>query len=106
MRVAHVIAGAPVGGAEAFFERLAAAQHAAGEAVLAVIREDTGRAARLRAAGLDPVQLAFGGPFDLRTGPALRRALAAADVRAGDVSVVEAHGIGALSLSPCSDYMR
>lgn len=77
MRVAHVIAGAPVGGAEAFFERLAAAQHAAGGAVLAVIREDAGRAARLRASGLDPVQLAFGGPFDLRTGPALRRALAA-----------------------------
>ena len=76
MKVAHVIAGAPVGGAEAFFERLAAAQHAAGEAVLAVIREDAGRAARLRASGLDPVQLPFGGPFDLRTGPALRRALA------------------------------
>ncbi|WP_408871534.1 glycosyltransferase, partial [Craurococcus roseus] len=76
-RVAHVIAGAPMGGAEAFFERLAAAQHAGGEAVLAVVREDAGRAARLRRAGLDPVQLPFGGPFDLRTGPALRRALGA-----------------------------
>lgn len=76
MRIAHAIAGAPMGGAEAFFERLAAAQHAAGETVLAAIREDAGRAARLRAAGLDPVQLAFGGPLDLRTGPALRRALA------------------------------
>ncbi len=76
MRIAHVIAGAPMGGAEAFFERLAAAQHAAGESVLAAIRGDAGRAARLRAAGLDPVQLPFGGPLDLRTGPALRRALA------------------------------
>jgi glycosyltransferase involved in cell wall biosynthesis len=76
VRVAHVIAGAPMGGAEAFYERLAAAQHAAGEAVLAVVREDAGRAARLRSAGLDPVQLPFGGPFDLRTGPSLRRALA------------------------------
>ena len=75
MRIAHVIAGAPMGGAEAFFERLTAAQHAAGEAVLAVIREDAGRAARLRAAGLDPVQLPFGNPLDLRTGPALGRAL-------------------------------
>jgi glycosyltransferase involved in cell wall biosynthesis len=74
-RVAHVMAGAPMGGAEAFFERLAVAQHAAGEAVLTVVRADAGRAARLRAGGLDPVQLAFGGPFDLRTGPALRRAL-------------------------------
>ncbi len=77
MRIAHVIAGAPMGGAEAFFERLSAAQRAAGEVVLAVIREDAGRAARLRAAGLDPVQLPFGGPFDLRTRPALRRALGA-----------------------------
>jgi glycosyltransferase involved in cell wall biosynthesis len=76
VRIAHVIAGAPMGGAEAFFERLTIAQHAAGEAVLAVIREDAGRAARLRAAGLEPAQLPFGGPFDLRTGPALRRALA------------------------------
>ena len=75
MRIAHVIAGASMGGAEAFYERLVAAQHAAGETVLAVIREDAGRAARLRAAGLDPVQLPFGGLFDLRTGPALARAL-------------------------------
>ena len=43
-RVAHVIAGAPMGGAEAFFERLCVAQHAAGDAVLAVIRRDPGRA--------------------------------------------------------------
>jgi glycosyltransferase involved in cell wall biosynthesis len=65
-----------MGGAEAFFERLAAAQHGAGESVLPVIRADAGRAARLRAAGLHATQLPFGGPFDLRTGPALRRALA------------------------------
>jgi glycosyltransferase involved in cell wall biosynthesis len=76
MRVAHVIAGAPMGGAEAFFERLALAQARAGEAVLAVIRTDAARAARLAAGGLAPVQLPFGGPFDLRTGPALRAALA------------------------------
>jgi glycosyltransferase involved in cell wall biosynthesis len=76
MRVAHVIAGAPIGGAEAFFERLALAQARAGEAVLAVIRTDAARAARLAAGGLTPVQLPFGGPFDLRTGPALRAALA------------------------------
>ena len=76
MRIAHVIAGAPMGGAEVFFERLALAQHRAGEAVLAVIRSDAARAARLAAGGLDAVQLPFGGPFDLRTGPALRAALA------------------------------
>ncbi|MBL6454721.1 glycosyltransferase [Belnapia sp. T6] len=76
MRIAHVIAGAPMGGAEAFFERLTLAQHAAGEQVLAVIRADAGRAARLQAGGLVPVQLPFGGVFDFRTGPGLRAALA------------------------------
>ncbi|WP_456307340.1 hypothetical protein [Paeniroseomonas aquatica] len=76
LRIAHVMAGAPMGGAEAFFERLTAAQHAAGEQVLAVIRRDPGRAARLRAGGLAPVELPFGGFLDLRTTPRLRRALA------------------------------
>jgi glycosyltransferase involved in cell wall biosynthesis len=76
LRIAHVMAGARVGGAEAFYERLTAAQHAAGETVLAVIRTEPGRAARLRAAGLAPVELPLGGYFDLRSGPALRAALA------------------------------
>lgn len=78
MRIAQVMAGAPDGGAELFFERLCAAQHAAGETVLPVIRREARRAARLRAAGLAPVQLAFGSPFvDVLTRPRLRRALAA-----------------------------
>ncbi|MDB5374226.1 MAG: glycosyl transferase [Belnapia sp.] len=76
LRIAPVMAGAPMGGAEGFYERLAIAQHAAGDAVLAVIRRDAGRAARLRAGGLVPVELPFGGVFDLRTTPGLRRALA------------------------------
>lgn len=76
LRIAHVMAGAPMGGAEAFFERLTTAQHAAGEQVLAVIRSDPGRAARLRAGGLVPVELPFGGLFDLTTTPRLRRVLA------------------------------
>ena len=48
LRIAHVMAGAPMGGAEAFFERLTTAQQAAGEQVLAVIRTDAGRAPRRR----------------------------------------------------------
>ena len=75
MRIAHVMAGAEAGGAELFFERLAAAQGAAGEAVLAVIRRNAARAERLRS--LAPVQLGFGGPLDLWTGPRLRRVLRA-----------------------------
>lgn len=69
------MAGAVSGGAELFFERLVAAQHEAGDAVLAVIRRDPARAARLRAAGLAPAELAFGGYLDRRTSPRLRRAL-------------------------------
>ena len=75
MRVAHVMAGARAGGAELFYERLTAALHGAGDAVLPVIRRDSGRAARLRAAGLAPVQLRFGGVLDWFTRPRLARAL-------------------------------
>ena len=73
MKVAHLMAGAPHGGAELFFERLVLAQHRAGDAVLPVIRTDPARAARLAAAS--PVQAPFGGVFDLSTGPRLRTAL-------------------------------
>ena len=69
------MAGAPQGGAELFFERLTAAQHAAGDAILPLIRCNPARAARLAAAGLDPVQLRFGGPLDPLTRPRLRAAL-------------------------------
>ena len=69
------MAGAAEGGAELFYERLSAAQHRAGDAVLAAIRGNARRAARLRQAGLDPLQLRFGGRLDLLTRPRLRRAL-------------------------------
>ncbi len=75
MRVAQIMAGAPAGGAELFFERLSAALAHAGETVLPVIRRDPARARRLLAEGLAPVQLGFGGPFDLLTGPRLARLL-------------------------------
>jgi glycosyltransferase involved in cell wall biosynthesis len=77
MRIAQIMAGAREGGAELFFERLSIGLHEAGEAVLPVIRREPARAARLMAAGLAPVQLGFGGPLDVLTGPRLRRALAA-----------------------------
>ncbi len=75
MKIAHIIAGAPTGGAELFFERLATAQHAAGDHVLPVIRRNPARAARLSAAGLAPLQLAFRNPLDFLTRPRLRTAL-------------------------------
>jgi len=73
--MAHVMAGARAGGAELFFERLTAALQRSGETVLPVIRRDAARAARLRAAGLAPVPLGFGGALDLLTRPRLGRVL-------------------------------
>ena len=67
MRIAHVMAGATSGGAELFFERLALALHRAGDTILPVIRRDPGRAGRLAAGGLAPLQLRFGGALDLLT---------------------------------------
>ena len=73
MRVAHLMAGAPQGGAELFFERLVLAQHRAGDEVLPLIRADAARAARLAAA--HPAQFEFGGALDLLTRPRLAAAL-------------------------------
>jgi glycosyltransferase involved in cell wall biosynthesis len=75
MRIAQVMAGAPTGGAELFFERLTIALAASGETVLPVIRRNAARAERLSCAGLAAVQLGFGGPFDVLTGRRLRTAL-------------------------------
>lgn len=75
MRIAHIMAGAVAGGAELFYERLTAAQNRTGETVLAAMRRNPQRADRLRQAGLDPLQLRFGGRLDLFTRPRLRHAL-------------------------------
>ncbi|MFT8807644.1 glycosyltransferase [Gluconobacter sp.] len=76
-RVAHVMAGAPRGGAELFFERLTMAQTRDGRPVQALIRYDEGRLARLGDAGVETRGYRFGGLLDLRTTPGLRRSLRA-----------------------------
>jgi len=76
------MAGAAMGGAEAFYERLTLALHGAGDAVLPVFRRDDRRAALLGA--LSPVQLGFGGAFDVTT---RRRLRGAVDAFAPDVVV-------------------
>jgi glycosyltransferase involved in cell wall biosynthesis len=63
-RILQAMAGAPHGGAEAFFERLSVALHHAGETQQLVIRREPSRAARLRAAGLPVEELAFCRAFD------------------------------------------
>ncbi|MDE2333954.1 MAG: glycosyltransferase [Rhodospirillales bacterium] len=77
MRIAHIMAGARDGGAELFYERMAIAQAQAGESVLPIIRSEPARAARLAAAGLEPLGLRFGGPLDRLTRPRIARALRA-----------------------------
>ncbi len=75
MRILQVMAGRRHGGAEAFFERLVIALARAGVEQRIVIRRDEGRAARLRQAGLSPVEMRFGGPFDIMTRWRLARQL-------------------------------
>lgn len=67
LRVLQAMAGAPHGGAEAFFTRLVIALHKAGLRQRVVIRRDAARAGKLRAAGLDPLELGFSNRFDLVT---------------------------------------
>jgi len=77
MKTAHILAGAPQGGAELFFERLIPALAQAGDNVLPIIRRDHARAARLIQAGTPPTELSFGGTMDMftryRVGAKLRR---------------------------------
>ena len=73
MRVMQVMAGADHGGAEAFFTRLVLALNDAGLEQKVVIRNNEPRAAALNAGGIDPVQMSFGGFFDLRTPFAVKR---------------------------------
>ena len=73
MRVLQAMAGAEFGGAEAFFTRLAVALGKSGLDQRVLIRENRERAGVLKAGGVDPVQLRFGGKLDLLTPLAFRR---------------------------------
>lgn len=63
----QVMAGAPVGGAEAFFERLVVGLGARPIKQTVVVRNDGGRMHRLRRAGFEPTALQFGGFLDIST---------------------------------------
>jgi glycosyltransferase involved in cell wall biosynthesis len=69
----QVMAGAPVGGAEAFFERLAVALDARSIEQTIVVRNDEGRVRRLRQVGIEPTALRFGGVLDVSTRAKLKR---------------------------------
>ncbi|HEV8014496.1 MAG TPA: glycosyltransferase [Stellaceae bacterium] len=76
-RILQAMAGAPHGGAEAFFERLAIALDRAGETQKLVIRREAARAARLRGAGLDVEEAAFGRALDVTSRARLTKIIAA-----------------------------
>lgn len=80
MRLLQAMAGAAHGGAEAFFERLAAAFAEVGVDQRVVIRPDAGRQARLQQAGVRVETLPFGGFFDVSTRRGLARLAREADV--------------------------
>ncbi len=73
LRVLQAMAGAEHGGAELFFERLVVALHRAGIQQHVLLRQNAERGRKLREAGLNPVELPFGGRFDFRTKPAFKR---------------------------------
>ncbi len=68
MRVLQALAGAPQGGAEMHFARLAVALADVGVEQRAIIRPDDGRAAELARGGIEYVEAPFGGRFDFKTG--------------------------------------
>lgn len=71
------MAGAEFGGAEAFFVRLVIALHKAGLEQRVVIRHHPGRVQALREAGVEPIELPFGGLLDFRTPAQLKREIRA-----------------------------
>jgi glycosyltransferase involved in cell wall biosynthesis len=76
-RLLQAMAGAPHGGAELFFVRLAGALQRAGEAQRVLIRRDPARRSALLAAGIEVGEARFGGPCDLASRLAFRREIAA-----------------------------
>jgi len=77
MKLLQAMAGARHGGAEAFFLRLAVALQRAGQAQLLLIRHEPERVAALRRAGVEFMELPFGGWLDLVTRYRFRQAIAA-----------------------------
>jgi len=75
IRLLQAMAGAPHGGAETFFVRLALALERAGQDQRIVIRRDAARASALRTGGIAPVELPFRRFLDLETGMGFRRAI-------------------------------
>jgi len=101
MRVLQAMAGAEYGGAEAFFTRLAIALGRAGLDQRVVIRANGARAETLRAGGVEPVQMRFGGPFDIATRLGLKR-----EIKAFGPDIVLTWMNRATALCPKGDFVH
>lgn len=77
--VLQVMAGAKVGGAEAFYMRLVSALQAAGTKQEAIIRKHAERRKVFETAGVPVTELSFGGKFDLFTKKDLKKKAKAFD---------------------------
>jgi glycosyltransferase involved in cell wall biosynthesis len=76
MKLLQAMAGSSHGGAEGFFVRLAVALQRAGQAQRVLVRHERERAAALRRAGIEFLELPFGGWLDLITRYRFREAIA------------------------------
>lgn len=101
MRVLQAMAGAEYGGAEAFFTRMVLALARAGVEQRVVIRRNERRAALLRAGGITPVELPFGGALDFRTPLLLRR-----EIKAFKPDVVATWMNRATQMCPEGDFVH
>ncbi len=75
MRVLQAMAGAPFGGAEAFFSRLVIALHRAGLNQRVLMRPNPARESILQENGITPTLLRFGGVLDIASRLAFKRAV-------------------------------
>ena len=101
MKVLQVMAGAEFGGAEAFFVRLCIALQGTDIEQKVVIRTNPERARVLRAGGVEPVEMAFGGRFDFSTPRALKR-----EIRDFKPDIVLSWMNRATTMCPKGDYVH
>lgn len=101
MKVLQAMAGAEFGGAEAFFVRLAIGLERAGIEQKVIIRTNPHRADLLRAGGVEPVEMKFGGKLDLGTPRALKR-----EIKSFEPDVVLTWMNRATSMCPKGDFVH
>ena len=75
VKLLQAIAGAPHGGAELFFTRLAIGLEEAGQQQIILMRKDKERAQLLKDASICPVELRFGARFDFLTQWKMKRVI-------------------------------